>query len=90
MEEKIQTLVELLKETAEGKCAIALAGAHAKEMADSASDIDLYIFAERAKPRELRLELIRSIADPGTMHGWTTSMPRPGEAEWTSHTRERR
>ena len=66
MEEKIQTLVELLKETAEGKCAIALAGAHAKEMADSASDIDLYIFAERAKPRELRLELIRSIADPGT------------------------
>ncbi|MDE7260712.1 MAG: DUF4037 domain-containing protein [Oscillospiraceae bacterium] len=66
MEQKIQTLVELLKETVEGKCAIALAGAHAKGMADAASDIDLYVFAERAKPREQRLELIRGIADPGT------------------------
>lgn len=66
MDRKIQTLVELLKETTEGKCAIALAGAHAKGRADAASDIDLYVFAERAKPRAQRLELIRSIADPGT------------------------
>lgn len=66
MEQKIQPLVELLKETTEGKCAIALAGAHAKGMADAASDIDLYVFAERAKPLAQRRELIRSIADPGT------------------------
>lgn len=66
MKHKIQALVELLKETTEGKCAIALAGAHAKGTADPASDIDLYVFAERAKPRELCLKLIRRIADPGT------------------------
>lgn len=67
MEHKIQTLVELLKETTEGKCAIALAGAHAKGMADAASDIDLYVFAERAKPRDQRLQLIRTIADPDSV-----------------------
>jgi len=66
MEQKIQALVELLKEMAEGKCAIALAGAHAKGTADAASDIDLYVFAERAKPRAHRLELICGIADQGT------------------------
>lgn len=66
MEQKIKTLIELLKETTEGKCAIALAGAHAKGTADAASDIDLYVFAERAKPRAQRLELIRRAADPGT------------------------
>ena len=66
MDQKIQALVELLKGTVEGKCAIALAGAHAKGMADAASDIDLYVFAERAKPLEERQALIRSAADPGT------------------------
>lgn len=65
MDQKIQTIVELLKETTEGKCAIALAGAHAKGTADAASDIDLYIFAERAKPRAHRLELIQRVADQG-------------------------
>ena len=66
MDQKIRTLVELLKETTEGKCAIALAGAHAKGTADASSDIDLYIFAERAKPRAKRLELIQSVAEKGT------------------------
>ena len=66
MDQKIKTLVELLKETTEGKCAIALAGAHAKGTADAASDIDLYVFTERAKPRAQRLEQIRRTADPGT------------------------
>lgn len=66
MDQKIQTLVEALKETTEGKCAIALAGAHAKGTADASSDIDLYVFAEQAKPREQRMELIRGIADQGT------------------------
>ncbi len=66
MEQKIQALVELLKDTVEGKCAIALAGAHAKGAADAASDIDLYIFAEREKPFAQRQALIRSAADQGT------------------------
>ena len=66
MDQKIQTLVDLLKKTVEGKCAVALAGAHAKGTADQDSDIDLYIFAERARPYAQRLELICSIADPGT------------------------
>lgn len=66
MEQKIHTLVELLKETTQGKCAIALAGAHAKGTADASSDIDLYVLAEQAKSREQCVELIRSIADPGT------------------------
>ncbi|MDE7218646.1 MAG: DUF4037 domain-containing protein [Oscillospiraceae bacterium] len=66
MEKKIKELTELLKETVEGKCAIALAGAHAKGAADAASDIDLYIFAERAKPYYQRLALIRDAADPET------------------------
>lgn len=67
MEEKISELVELLKGTAEGKCAIALAGAHAKGAADASSDIDLYIFAERPKPWAERKALISSAADRGTV-----------------------
>ena len=66
MEQKILALVELLKETVEGKCAIALAGAHAKGAADASSDIDLYIFAERPKPWAERKALIASVADPET------------------------
>lgn len=66
MEQKIKDLVEHLKNTAEGKCAIALAGAHAKGAADASSDIDIYIFAERAKPWEERTALLSAIADPGT------------------------
>lgn len=66
MEQKIKELVEHLKGTAEGKCAIALAGAHAKGAADASSDIDIYIFAGRAKPWEERKALLSAIADPGT------------------------
>lgn len=64
--QKIDELIGLLKQTAEGKCAIALAGAHAKGTADASSDIDFYIFAEQAKPFEERKRLIRSAADEGT------------------------
>lgn len=66
MEQKIKKLVEHLKGAAEGKCAIALAGAHAKGSADASSDIDIYIFAEQAKPWEERKALLSAIADPGT------------------------
>lgn len=64
--QKIDELIGILKQTAEGKCAIALAGAHAKGTADASSDIDFYIFAEQAKPFEERKRLIRSAADAGT------------------------
>lgn len=64
--QKIDELIGFLKQTAEGKCAIALAGAHAKGTADASSDIDFYIFAEQAKPFEERKRLIRSAADAGT------------------------
>ena len=66
MDAKITELVEYLKGTVEGKCAIALAGAHAKGAADASSDIDIYVFAERAKPFEERKALLSAIADPGT------------------------
>ena len=66
IQKKIDNLVEVLKQTIEGKCAIALAGAHAKGTADASSDIDFYIFAEAAKPYEERKSLIRSAADAGS------------------------
>lgn len=62
--EKIDTIVELLKQTAAGPCAIAIAGAHAKGTADSSSDIDIYLFADSYKPYTVRSTLIKSIADP--------------------------
>lgn len=61
--EKIDTIVELLKQTAASPCAIAIAGAHAKGTADSSSDIDIYLFADLYKPYAERNTLIRSIAD---------------------------
>ncbi len=66
LQKKINTLVEILKQTTEGKCAIALAGAHAKGAADPASDIDFFIYAEKAGPVEERRKIIASIADPDT------------------------
>ena len=48
--QKINDITTILKQTVEGKCAIALAGAHAKGVADAASDLDIYIFAEKEKP----------------------------------------
>ena len=64
--EKIDAIVALLKQTTTGRCAIALAGAHAKGVADASSDIDLYLFADGAKPYEERKAIISSAADVGT------------------------
>lgn len=66
VDKKIETLVEVLRQTTKGTCAIALAGAHAKGVADASSDLDFYIFAEEAQPVSVRRTLIESIADPGT------------------------
>lgn len=64
--EKIRTLIELVRQTAEGRCAVALAGAHAKGTADESSDIDIFLYAERAKPLEERRKILAAAADPGT------------------------
>lgn len=66
IEQKIETLVEVLKQTTKDTCAIALAGAHAKGVADASSDIDFYVFAEEVQPLPVRRALIEGIADPGT------------------------
>ncbi len=65
-QKKIDNLVELIKQTTTGRCAIALAGAHAKGVADAASDIDFFVYADGAKPYEERLALVRAMADDGT------------------------
>ncbi len=66
VQKKIDELVEIIKKTTEGKCAIALAGAHAKGVADAASDIDFFVYAEAAKPYEIRKSIIAAAADEGT------------------------
>jgi len=59
----INELVEVLKRMADGPCAIALAGAHAKGCADSQSDLDFYLLLEKPAPYLNRLNIIRKIAD---------------------------
>lgn len=63
---KIDAIIEILKQTTTGRCAIALAGAHAKGVADPSSDIDLYLFADGAKPYAARKAIITAAADAGT------------------------
>jgi len=62
-ENLINELVEALRRMADGPCAIALAGAHAKGCADSQSDLDFYLVLEKPKPYLKRLNTIRKIAD---------------------------
>jgi len=59
----IAELTEILKRAAGGNCAIALAGAHAKGIADDASDLDFYMIVEDAKPGDEMLEIIQAAAD---------------------------
>lgn len=65
-QQKIDALVELVRRTADGRCAVALAGAHAKGVADKRSDIDIFLYAERAKPLEERRRILTAAADAGT------------------------
>ncbi len=59
----LETLTRVLRETAQGRCAIALAGAHAKGAADAGSDIDLYLYAEGARPLDERRRVLEAVAD---------------------------
>jgi len=53
----IDLLLPLLRRFARSAYGIALGGAHAKGMADPASDIDLYLFANVVLPNDLRATL---------------------------------
>lgn len=66
LQQKLDALVQVVRQTADGPCAVALAGAHAKGMADAASDIDIFLYAQQAKPLAERRRLITAAADPGT------------------------
>lgn len=66
LQKKSDDLVKLIRQTTTGRCAIALAGAHAKGAADAASDIDFFVYADGAKPYAERLAIIRNAADDGT------------------------
>jgi len=59
----IRELTEVLKRTANGNCAIALAGAHAKGVADASSDLDFYMIVDGTKPYHEILALIQPVAD---------------------------
>lgn len=65
LEQTLEALTFLLRQTVTGKCAIALAGAHAKGTADGFSDIDLYVYAEDCIPYAARKRLIAEFADSG-------------------------
>lgn len=63
LQETIDTLVKMLRQTVEGRCSIALAGAHAKGVADAASDIDLYMYVDAVKPLTERKRIVEEVAD---------------------------
>ena len=60
----IQSLADALKTTVNGRYALAIAGSHAKGMADAGSDIDFFLFCEEPKLLEERRRIIGGIADP--------------------------
>ncbi|MGL4736035.1 MAG: DUF4037 domain-containing protein [Cellulosilyticaceae bacterium] len=83
IQEKIDKISAILRSTANGDCILALAGAHAKGMADEDSDIDIFMFVEEPKSFEERKRIIKRAADTGTTpwvsesfdeHPWGGSM----------------
>ncbi|MDA3730146.1 DUF4037 domain-containing protein [Niameybacter massiliensis] len=66
IQEKLDCIIEVLKSTVNGECILALAGAHAKGVADENSDIDIFMFIQEAKSFEERKCIIEGIADAGT------------------------
>lgn len=66
IQDKIDRIVDILKETINGECALALAGAHAKGMADMNSDIDIFLFTDNPKSFQERYRIIKEFSDAGT------------------------
>lgn len=62
LSELIDRLLPLAASFTNGPAAIALAGAHAKGVADAQSDLDIYVFAEHWLDNEARRELARQVA----------------------------
>ena len=62
-DEIICEVTNILKRATGGKCSIALAGAHAKGLADDVSDIDFYIVTDKAKPSLTLRKIIAQVAD---------------------------
>ncbi|MCL2446879.1 MAG: DUF4037 domain-containing protein [Oscillospiraceae bacterium] len=61
--ELIRDVTELLKRATDETCSIALAGAHAKGLADDESDIDFYLVVDDAAPSEALRNVITQAAD---------------------------
>lgn len=66
IQDKVKRIIEILKTTVDGDCALALAGAHAKGMADKNSDIDIFLFTDKPKSFEERSKVIKKFSDAGT------------------------
>ncbi len=64
--QKIDRIVEMLKTTVWDNPSIAIAGAHAKGVADKDSDIDIYLFTDSPKSFDERREIISAFCDEGT------------------------
>lgn len=69
----IDRLLPLAAAFATGPAAIALAGAHAKGVADAQSDLDIYVFAEDWLDNEARRELTRqAVPEAEGLRCWAT------------------
>lgn len=81
----IAALTNALAGFFEDEPVIALAGAHAKGVADAHSDLDLYLFGDRPKPYEARRELAAALCDAGSTPFVTKTLDQPwgGSADFT-------
>ena len=58
----VDELLPLLRRLCEGEYGIALGEAHAKEVADAESDIDLYLFTRQPRPGDERARIARQFS----------------------------
>lgn len=74
---KINRIIEMLKTTVSDIPSIAIAGAHAKEMADKDSDIDIYLFTDAPKSFEQRQKIVSEFCDKGTSPWFSEDLNLP-------------
>lgn len=81
----ITELADKLKNMFEDDPVVALAGAHAKGVADSKSDLDIFLFGKAPKSFDVRQKIVEKICDSGTAPyvSWDLSMPWGGSADFT-------
>jgi len=74
--DKVEILTPLLKQFSCSDYGIAVGGAHAKGVADSESDLDLYVFATTVQPNDTRAGLTRAFsADIRDVTSWGRTEP---------------